>query len=220
MASLVARVVQRYRVARRYLTAGSLPLGKTFQNDQVRVHRYSDSLRVTDLTDAGKRGKKCREMTVMLTYSYQGKHDEWFARMGGFFVDEGSRGGFDAICRFITDVQVDFPTEISIEMTDLRAIDVEPNGESFEFRIPQRDKGYIEVVSSPLDFRITDHHAMEGPPGKPGFFQDTSYHPQKKRDAQTFYAWMRDNHERARRFISLDMFRKTWATLGVKVDYH
>lgn len=221
MSSIVARVLLRYRLAQHQLTAGSLPLGKTFQNELVRIHRYSNSLRVTDLTNAGKRGKKCDELTVMPTVDYEGDHDQWLARMAGLFLDQAG-GGYRAIFRFIKDVQHDFPTEISIEVESLRGIDVEPFGEIFEFEIPQPNKAWIEVRVSPTDFRVINHAYMRHPtdPTKPGFIHDSRYFPMKREDAAAFYAWMKDNHARARRFMNMDMFRKTWQTLGVKYDYH
>lgn len=38
--------------------AASLAQGKSFENDSWRIHRLSDAIRVTDLTNAGRRGKR------------------------------------------------------------------------------------------------------------------------------------------------------------------
>lgn len=221
MSLIAARVALTYRVARRYLTAGSLPVGKTFQNEKVRIHRYSDTLVVTDLTNAGKRGKKCDEMVVSPTVYYEGDPDQWLARMGGFFVDEAG-GGYKAISRFIKDVQTDFPTEIRIEVRPLQGTKVEPFGDVFEFDIPQPNKGSMRVRSTPLDFSVINRVWHEHPtdPTKGGHFQDTLCTPRKPVDAQAFYAWMKDNHERARRLMNMDMFRQLWRAIRVNVDCH
>jgi hypothetical protein len=53
---------------REKIRAGMRPepiqIGDTFENAYIRAHRYRDVLRVTDLTNAGKRGKKVRQFSV------------------------------------------------------------------------------------------------------------------------------------------------------------
>jgi hypothetical protein len=41
-----------------------LEVGKTIENEHIRVHRYRPSIVVWDLTNAGKRGKKCDKFTL------------------------------------------------------------------------------------------------------------------------------------------------------------
>jgi len=45
-------------------TAAGLSVGQTIENENVRVHRYRPSVEITDLTNAGKRGKRCRVLSV------------------------------------------------------------------------------------------------------------------------------------------------------------
>lgn len=221
MPSLAAHVRLRYRVAQRYLAARDLPMGKTFQNELVRIWHGREILRVTDLTNAGKRGKTCTELRVTLTVNYEGDPLAWFDDVADSLLEHAGRG-FLAVRDYIAFLKNEDPAAVAIDVEKLKSINVEPYGEIFEFRIKQPNKGYIEVKSSPIDFRVTDHHYMGHPtdPTKGGFFQDTSYWPRKKKDAMTFYAWMKDNHERAQRFIGMDMFRKTWTALDVTYDSH
>lgn len=225
----IARLANRYRVEKRFKNAGKLPMGKTFQNEIVRIHRYSDFIRVTDITFAGKRGKKCEEFTVQLTYSYKGDRDAWIERISGEFVDLARRG-LPAMKAFIKDLLHDFPGEITLEERALKAIAVEPYGEVFEFKIPGEGRAYIEVQSSPIDFRVINHAAIRRrSPGREDpaigeddsfFFQDTSYYPRKREDAAVFYAWMKDNHAKAERNMTMDMFRELWRHMGIGYDYH
>jgi len=46
-------------------TARGLPVGKTLENESWRVHRFANALRITDLTNAGKRGKRCIQYSVI-----------------------------------------------------------------------------------------------------------------------------------------------------------
>ena len=38
--------------------------GQTWDNGVIRIHRYMDSVRVSHVADAGKRGKKCRQLAA------------------------------------------------------------------------------------------------------------------------------------------------------------
>lgn len=215
---LVARVALRYRLAQRYFAARDLPLGKTFQNELVRIHRYKHLLQITDLREAGKRGKSCTQLNVQLTANVD-DHDKGFDELSEL-VMEYVAGGFDVIRAHIQQLREMRPGEIALNIERLKAINVEPYGEIYEFSIQQRDGGSIEVKSSPIDFRVKDRVWFDGPPDKPGFFQDTSYWPRKKKDAQVFYAWMKDNHERVRRIMNMNALRQIWHDLGVVYDSH
>jgi len=225
MSPLVARVVQRFRVAQRYLSAAQLGIGNTVANELVKVHRYRDSIVVTDLTNAGKRGKACMEFTVSPSYGglagTGADRDSWLDRTGGALAGLVSRG-YSALRAYITDEMQARPHTIDFGERKLRGVDVEPFGRVFAFKIRQPNQGHIEVRVSPLSFSVIDHHWMDHPtdPTAKGHFQDTSYWPAKKTDATAFYAWMKDNHARAERFMNMDMFRQTWERLNIKYDSH
>jgi hypothetical protein len=222
MNALVARVVQRFRVAQRYLAARGLPMGKTFQNENVRIHRFREVLKVTDLTNAGKRGKSCTEVTMQFTADFEGDRDEFLDAFTDMLM-EASREGFDTVRRILNLYHRDDRRgQIALDYQQLKSINVEPFGEIFEFTIKQPGQASIDVKVSPTDFSVVNHAWMTHPtdPSVPGFIHDSRYYPVKKKDAMAFYAWMKENHERARRFMNMDMFRKVWTTLGVKYDYH
>lgn len=225
--TIASRVLQRRtsgRVAKRYLQAKGLAVGNKYQNPSVRIHRYSDQLKVTDLTDAGKRGKKVPEMHISLTYSYKGDKSAWFDRISGEFLDYATRSTpYARMKAFIKDLQVDYPGEISLTEDQLRGVDVEPFGEVYEFKIPLDDnKTTIEVTSSPTSFMVIHHSWMKHPtnPNGPGHFQDTGYHPASKKDAVTFYGWMKDNAAKLKTMKDMQFLRDLWNKLGVKYDYH
>ncbi len=43
----------------------TLKIGETFESATWRLHRYSNSLHITDIRDAGKRGKRCLKITLV-----------------------------------------------------------------------------------------------------------------------------------------------------------
>jgi len=225
MTSLVARVIQRFRVAQRYLSAGQLGIGETAANERVKVHRYRDNIVVTDLTNAGKRGKACMEFSVSPSYGALAgtgdDRDAWLDRTGDVLAGLLPRG-YESMVAYIQNEMKAQPHTIDFGERKLRGVDVEPFGEVFKFKIRQPNQGHIEVKCSPTSFSVIDHDFVAHPtdPSKDGHFQDTSYWPAKKKDAMTFYAWMKDNHERARRFMNIGMFRQTWAKLGIDVNSH
>lgn len=53
------------RVLNAYHRKQALDIGRTWDNENWRVHRYADSIKVTDLTNAGKRGKKVQILSVV-----------------------------------------------------------------------------------------------------------------------------------------------------------
>lgn len=221
MRPLVARVVQRFRVAQRYLSARGLAMGKTFQNENVRIHRFRELLRVTDLTNAGKRGKTCGQITLQFTANFEGDRDEYLDQVTDVLMDSAAQG-YDAVRNYLNFQKQELRRgQIALDYEILKSINVEPFGEVFEFVIRQPGKASLEVKSSPTDFRVVNHAWMKNQhdPEK-GFIHDTMYWPRKKKDAMAFYAWMKENHERARRFMNMDMFRQTWKALGVDYDSH
>lgn len=219
MSSLIARVALRYRVAQRYLTALSLPMGKTFQSDRVRIWHGREVIKVTDLTNAGKRGKTCAEMTVTLTHYNGLDRLAWFDETADNILNHAGHG-YDGVRAYVASLQKESPSDVAVDIQYLKSINVEPYGEIFEFKIKQPNGGSVELRASPIDFRATDRHWFEGPPGKDGFFQDTNYWPRKKKDAMAFYAWMKDNHEKAQRLMNMNVLREIWRNLGVTYDSH
>ena len=215
------RVAARYSVTRRFLASG-LEVGRSFQNEKIRVHRYRDQLRVWDITNAGKRGKKVPELTVLLTRNYEGDPDDWFKRQTAELIETYSKrpdpyGAFKALLR---DLQVDFPEDINLHEEQLRGVDVEPYGEIFEFNIPLDNKSSLRVEASPNSFLVVNHAWVTREGTDKGFFHDTSYRPVKVTDARAFYAWLKDNASKLKSFDNMDEFRDLWKTLNVQYDYH
>lgn len=212
-------LVCAFKVASRYLQA-NLGVGQTFQNEKVRIHRFRDQIRVTDLTNAGKRGKAVMEMTVLPSYAYKGDHGAWLDRMGKSFVQEYGHHSnpYRGIKSLLTDILQDYPGEIDIHERKLRGVDVEPFGEVFEWR-SKSQAGEFRGKVSPHDFHVVASVEITGPRGNK-FRQDRIYGPVKKRDAALFYAWVKENLSKVRKFDRIEQYQAIWSQLGVNYDSH
>jgi len=200
------------KVAARYLQA-ALGLGRTLDHGTVRIHRYRDHLRVTDLTNAGKRGKKVRSFSLQPSYAYKGDDQKWLDNMATQMIR--SYKDYQRMLSFVKDVQHDYPTEISIEEYEERGIDVTPAGA--KLKVVGVD---FEGTAEPKTFLLKRHVQMTHPKtGKPSHWQDTLYYPAGRKDAGKFYAWAKDNLNTIKRMDMMQL-RKQWDALGVNYDYH
>lgn len=208
------------KVAQRIL-AGVIPMGSTFQNEKIRIHRYRDQVRVTDLTNAGKKGKKVPELNISLTYNYTGDQQGWFDRQTEKFKSYATSSSkpYAAIQAFIKDLQHDYPDDIKMSESEYKGVDIEPYGELFKFKVPFENGSSLTVESSPINSLVRHTAEMTGPNGN-SFDHDTLYYPDKKKDAAIFYGWMKDNSAKVKTFKSLLDLLEVWKSLGVNYDYH
>lgn len=211
-------VVAKFKA--RLIQAKGLSKGERFQNEKVRVRHLADYLEVTDLTNAGKRGKQCPQFITRAEYVFgdTAARTAWLGRISDMFLDYVTTS--DPYLRMrsvIKDIREDGrQTEIYFEERKLKGIEVEPFGTIFDLKIKLKDgKSELQVHGSPNEFWVVDHHWQSA-----GFYQDTSYHTEKRKDAQVAYAWLRDNLSKANQFESIQDFRNVWTVLGVKYRYH
>jgi len=201
------------RVVARYIKAEGIPLGKTWETGTIRIHRYRGSFKITDLTNAGKRGKKVKEMSLGL--NKLNDEDPWYDNMAKILAKADS---YDEVKRLIKDVQQDYPGEIRMYESELRGIDVNPGGTT---KINLKTNKGVEISSEPKEFLVKVTHEFEGKGPNQGkkFNQDTLYYSRKKESAEIFYNWLKANLSEANQ-MDIDDLRKLWGELGVKYDYH
>lgn len=213
------------RVASRYVLAENVPMGKTWERGPVRVHRYRDHFLVTDLVNAGKRGKKVRQMTIAPTYRFKGNHDDWLERMSKNLLDYSSYDGMKAL---INDILHDYPGEIRLNETEVRGVDVNPAGsQKIEFGAATGPDKAIEVWAEPDDFSVTDRWKLNRPARSDApmndsggeTYHDTRYTPNSKTDAKVFYNWLRANLDEAKR-MDIEGFKNLWRELKIRYDSH
>lgn len=210
------------RVVARHLKATALPMGHTAENGSVRIHRYRDLFLITDLTNAGKRGKKVLESVVEPTYQYKGDRDKWFDSMANAIVGYTS---YAKVIAFFKDVQHDYPGEIDIKERQQRGVDVKPSGlTKLNLKTNTDANGsYMRITSDPTEWMVTSVGVITGPKGNT-FNQDTIYYPVGgKRDvakgAALFNKWLQDNLSKVNKMGIVEL-QDVWRSLGVKYDSH
>jgi len=194
--------------------ASGIPLGKTWENGKVRVHRFSNSFKVWDLTNAGKRGKKVRVMHL-LTTTYSMVEEADLLEHNSKYVVLNASGGYDSIKRYFEDVD-GFRIEESAE----RGIDVRPGDIR---KIEKRWKvgeNELDMTATNLEFQVTSSIPLKSKAtGKVHARQDTSYWSSDKKSAAIFYAWLMENETSVTK-MDIHALRDLWSKLRVKYDYH
>lgn len=203
--SITRRVVARHLVA--LLDAGR----STFTEGGLKIHRYSDNLQITDMANAGKRGKKVRQLYVGTGYLPDAENDKILK---------------DAVTQIIhmsydnAKLHLEKMPGLRVEEKELRGVDVEPMGTTINLEKKFPNGGEVRIQASPHSFQVVDSQPINSP-GKPahGFHQDTSYWPSKKQDAIIFYGWLKENTSKAGN-MTMSELREVWHHLGVRYDSH
>ena len=200
-------------------TGPGITLGETRDQGSVRVHRWADGFEVTDLTNAGKRGKTCRSLRV-IGGSYNSPYrpadrEGWDAYAEPF----ASFKTMDQVLAFVRDVLTRFPQSIAMHASEKRGVDVDKPGEGpIKLRKEHADGTIIDLVAEPQEFRLVDSVLM-GRPGKPSFRQDRSYWSTDKKGAGRFYQWVKTHMLQASSMRLAD-FRAVWDDLGAQYNSH
>lgn len=198
-------------IVARYITANGIPLGKTFTMGTVRIHRFQEVFKVWDLTNAGRRGKKVRVMSLSLSQPYH--EEEWMENMSKALVDCDS---YDKVKALVNDLLRDYPGEINIREYDERGIDVEPAGSKMSLKTNTS----LVIEAAPNEFRVLNKVPLTHPKtGDPIGFQDTNYYSKDKKGAGAFFVWLQANLARVNS-MSMNDLRNLWNDLDVKYDYH
>lgn len=199
-------------VVARFMLAGALPLGKTFNLDSVRMHRYRDHFRITDLTNAGKRGKKCQVLTFAPSAYYKGDEQEWMENMSKFLPEHRS---FAEVKKFVKDLMDQYPNEIKVSDWEERAIDVDPVGAKITLKT---DTG-MDIKAETKEFLISSSVPLINKDGKQFGKQDTLYYSRDKKSAGVFFVWLQSNLSKINK-MSISDLRNIWDELDVKYDFH
>jgi len=200
------------RVAHRFVKAEGIPMGRTWEHGNVRIHRYRGSFRITDLTNAGKRGKKVRELAV--GYRLLSDDDPKYDNLAKLLPHAGS---YDEILRLFKDLKSDDEgKDIWFQEVTLRGIDVNPGGTT---KIHLTTNQGLEITAEPQEFLVKRTVEHKSPSGGSGFKQDTLYYSKSKKDAAPFYNWLKANLSEANKMGILEL-SALWDDLGVRYDFH
>lgn len=215
------------RVASRYIEA--LELGReTYTAKGLKFHHWHGSLSITDMANAGKRGKKVRELWIRPNTN----DDDRSVAIIQHAVQTTMHMTYDEAKAHLEKVQKEHPMEpgpnhwpTARPLFDLRedvhrGVDVEPMGTKINLEKKFPNGTIVKIDSSPYEFRVTNSTVISAP-DKPadGMRNDTLYYSKDKIGGGAFYAWLRDNMSKASNMTIQDL-QEVWRSLGIKYDFH
>lgn len=177
--------------------AATIPVGDTVEKNGLRVHRYRGSLEVTDLANAGKRGKVVSRFTLY-DIDLLGGADDAKAKIVEQNVEKlisslaDGRINFEQAKKWAFIIMEDAKTKgihgPKVEERKLRGVDVPPAESSGRGAI-KLDTPNFSLEASPLDFSVRDK-------------KDTANYPAmmpaseaKRTSARKFYDWLTVNRD-------------------------
>lgn len=207
--NLIRRVVASYRLA-------VLDIGRgMFTEDQLKIHRFSDSVRITDLTNAGKRGKVCKELTIIAGY-LQGDLADKVLKQAVSTIMHSDYAQAKAKLEALAE---EHPGLFTLSERTLKGVDVEPVGSPVNLEKKFPDGTIVTIEATPHEFMVKNSTVIGGDKASAGHRQDTLYWQRSKKDGAVFYAWAKANLSKLASMTILDLM-KVWGDLGVKFDQH
>ena len=181
----------------------------TVENDNVRITRYTDSAVVTDLTNAGKRGKKCDIISIYELYNIPSDHSEIDVEL--FIKNLSKAKNFTQaermIRRFVDFVNPQISSSIKIEERQEKGVDVTPTG----FKKLKLKGKYVDIESGNKHFSIRDKVDKMNLP--------TAMDKGGKRNTAMFYRFVRDNENWLKKAQFEDILRRLNKD-GIKYHYY
>lgn len=196
MDSVTHRVVNAYFRKQRI----ALDVGRTWENDQWRVHRYVDHIVVWDLTNAGKRGKKVPRWSVGST-----ARSFPFESTAMEIIMWAKRGASASQMRKVLDEIEEVGGHIS--ETSERGVDVSPGGFApveIRGKHVRVEVGWKDFTIKNLDDEINEPTCI--PAIKGGI-----------RSIPAFYRWVQDNKSKIEKMDFREVLK---AMDGLGVPYH
>jgi hypothetical protein len=194
-------------------TQTGIAMGKTVELGTVRIHRFADHFRVTDLTNAGKRGKRCAVATLAPTFAYPGDHAAWLENMSKVLVTLSS---YDDVRRLVSDVLVDFPGELRFDTREERGVDVAPAGSQ---TITVKAANGLEIKASERDFSVSSSVVFSKTHTQTTLYYPAGTKTQALAGAGAFFSWLRANLSKVET-MTIGNLRSQWDALGVRYDFH
>jgi hypothetical protein len=201
--------------------SGIISIGETRVQDKIRVHRWMDGFSVTDLTNAGKRGKKCDVLRIARgSYNVEGSPPDGVG-WDGYAQALATLKSLGEVRAFLRAMLHDFPKSLTLTEQSARGLDVPPpSSDVINLKKEHADGTRIEIIAEPRDFRVHTSVVHGNPKGRAGAFrQDTSYWSSKPKDAGIFYKWLR-SHMQTAAHMTVGELRNTWDKLGVSYQSH
>jgi hypothetical protein len=108
--------------------SNTISIGDTFESGTLRVHRFRDTLKLWDVTHAGKRGKKVRFCYTSPAYVRgvtDADREELLEKLAAALTTHSS---YDTAAAVIGRLAAEYPELLRVESGEYRGVDVAPAG--------------------------------------------------------------------------------------------
>ena len=161
----------------------SLPVGRTFDNGTWRMHRFTDSIRVVHLVNAGKPGKRCTEITIVARYGQDLDLFELLSsHLVGVVADNPSAEALSALAKDAPLMSSAFETTVA----ELRGVEV-------EIGFVRVTSDLVQAYFSPIEFRVTVTALVQTEKGT--VRQDSHLYNADRRSAAKAYRWAKAHED-------------------------
>lgn len=116
----------------------TLELGKTIELNGVRLHRYASSIRLTDLANAGKRGKT---VEVLSAYAYCKDEETYLNGLGELLLECEN---FEAMKKAV-EASVEGVSGFNSELMTYKGVRVAPSVGDFKPLVLDNESVYVEI---------------------------------------------------------------------------
>lgn len=172
----------------------ALSVGETFENEKWRIHRFADSIKVTHLVNAGKRGKRCAEFVLVNNAGPESQAME--------FVMLAKRGVDYGRMKKAMDEAVEVGSKLYENV--LRGVDVKPGN----FQKVFVRGAHVTIEADYDSYTVKDINDENNEP---------TCIAQGKKSVYLFYRWVRDN---ARAIAAMTMSQVMDAMKQNGIEYH
>ena len=183
----------------------ALNVGQTIENEKtmLRFHRGSDSVRVTDMTNAGKRGKRVEEFAL---YGLDRRDPEFLKGLekviGSMVRAKNYKDALSKVRKYVEDFKGVGGPEYEEGLQ--KGVEVTPAG----FKPIKVDGKYVSIEASYRDFVIRD---------KEDKYNEPTCIARGKRSVKLFYRWVQDNLSK---LPNMKFGQVTNALGKAGIDYH
>lgn len=179
----------------------TLNIGETFENSNVRIHRYKDMVYVTEITNAGKKGKECKHVTIE-NYLNDDKTNNDLTHFTNHLNKACTYAVIEA-CAMLLESE---NNKIKLHYSTKKSIDVTP----FNHRP-------IEFINDTASYRIEYNGFCIRQLNDVNEPTLINYHKTKKQSVKKLYKYIKENKDKIQ---SLDFSKARELLIKLDVNYH
>ena len=179
----------------------TLNVGETFENSNVRIHRYRDMIYITEIENAGKKGKECKHVTIE-NYLRDDKTNDDLTHFTNHLNIVCTYAVIEACAMLLeaenNKIKLHYRTKKSIEVIPFnhRPIEFSNDTTSFCFKY---DGFSIRKLHDVNEYTLID------------------YHRTKKQSVKKLYKYVRENKDQVK---DLDFYEARQLLIKLDVNYH